>query len=326
MKLITPILLVLLVACGIQTPLPTTPVPESTPDVFSALTPDSAQPFAVIGYLPDYRALDPEWGKYVTDIIYFSAEPTPSGGLDTSRLNEDTFKALREMKARYGTRIHISVGGWERSDGFAPMTANAKTRQAFVQNLLKFSLSHELDGVDLDWEFPEDESELANYISLLTEIKNAFAEHGMTVSVALSPDFKDSLSSYTVTDRIHIMSYDRGARHSTYEQAVADLQLFLDAGIPPEKLILGIPFYGRNITSPYDEFTYAEIIEQYHPAPDVDEVDDIFFNDVETVQLKTCHAMGKNIGGVMVWELAQDTMDKTSLLAAIKRAVFEGCK
>ena len=117
-----------------------------------------------------------------------------------------------------------------------------------------------------------------------------------------------------------------GARHSTYEQAVADLQKFIDAGIPRGKLILGIPFYGRKITAPYEETTYAEIIERYHPVPNVDEVDGIFFNGIETVQLKTCHAMSENIGGVMIWELAQDTMDKTSLLAAIKRAVFDGCK
>jgi GH18 family chitinase len=122
------------------------------------------------------------------------------------------------------------------------------------------------------------------------------------------------------------MSYDRQPRHSTYEQAVQDLRKFIDAGIPREKLILGLPFYGRKVTAPYEEATYADIVAKYHPASDVNEVDGIFFNGIGTVQLKTCHAMSKNIGGVMIWELAQDTMDKTSLLAAIKRAIFEGCK
>ncbi|MCJ7433013.1 MAG: glycosyl hydrolase family 18 protein, partial [Anaerolineales bacterium] len=126
-----------------------------------------------------------------------------------------------------------------------------------------------------------------------------------------------------VVDRVHIMSYDRGPRHSTYEQAVADLQKFIDAGIPREKLILGVPFYGRKITAPYEETTYAEIIERYHPAPAANEVDGIFFNGIEIVQLKTCHAMGENIGGVMVWELGQDSSGDASLLQAIDQVACE---
>jgi len=326
MKLIGPILLMLLVACGMQTPPPTAPVPESTPDVFSILTSGPAQPFSVIGYLPDYRTLDPEWGKYVTDIIYFSAEPRADGTLDTSRFDENVLSQLHEMQRRNGTRLLISIGGWERSTQFAAMTGNIQIRQKFVDNLAGYVHENKLNGVDFDWEFPQNEIEFRNYIRLLEEVHADFQSKGLLVSVALSPDSEFSLKDFAVVDRIHIMSYDRGARHSTYEQAVADLQKFIDAGIPREKLILGIPFYGRKITAPYEETTYAEIIKQYHPASDVDEVDGIFFNGIVTVQLKTCHAMSKNIGGVMVWELAQDTVDKTSLLAAIKRAISEGCK
>ena len=326
MKLLTPIFLLLLVACGIQTPLPRAPAPESTPDVFSTLTPESAQPFSVVGYLPDYRALDPEWGKYVTDIIYFSAEPRVDGTLDTSRFDGNVLSQLHEMQGRNGTRLLISIGGWERSTQFAAMTGNIQTRQKFVDNLAGYIHENKLNGVDFDWEFPQNETEFQNYIRLLEEVHSDFAPKGLLVSVALSPDLEFPLKDFAVVDRVHIMSYDRQPRHSIYEQAVVDLQKFIDAGIPREKLILGVPFYGRKITAPYEEATYADIISKYHPAPDVDEVDGIFFNGIGTIQLKTCLAMSENIGGVMIWELAQDTMDKTSLLATIKRVIFEGCK
>jgi GH18 family chitinase len=326
MKLITPILLLSLVACGIQTLLPTPPVPESTPDVFSTLTPDSAQPFAVIGYLPDYRTLDPEWGKYLTDIIYFSAEPRADGTLDTGRFDGNVLSQLHDMQGRNGTRLLISIGGWERSTQFAAMTGNIQTRKKFVDNLAGYVHENKLNGVDFDWEFPQNGTEFQNYIRLLEEVHTDFQPKGLIVSVALSPDLEFPLKDFTVVDRVHIMSYDRRPRHSTYEQAVGDLQKFIDAGIPREKLILGVPFYGRKITAPYEEATYADIVAKYHPAPDVDEVDGIFFNGIGTIQRKTCHAMSENIGGVMIWELGQDSSGDASLLQAIDQAARTGCK
>jgi chitinase len=313
MKLI-PILLtlVLLTSCGGSTPPPV--LPEPAPVSTASPTP---VPFAVIGYFPDYRELNPAWTEHLTDIIYFSAEPRVDGTLDTSHLNEDTWQTLNALKLQNGIHIHLSVGGWERSSAFAPMTADPNTREKFINTLIEFALAHNLDGVDFDWEFPQDQIEFDDYILFLTETKEAFSKHGLLVSVALSPDQNFLLESFSVVDRVHIMSYDHGERHSTYEQAVRDLQIFLDAGIPPEKLVLGIPFYGRNIQPPNRELSYAEIMQQYQPAFSVDEVDGIYFNGMDTVQRKTCYAISENIGGMMVWELAHDTLDETSLLQRI---------
>jgi len=252
-------------ACGTGTAPPLSTV-EADPVITASAAP-SATPvpprvdaFAVVGYFPDYRALDPAWARRLTDIVYFSAEPRADGTLDTSRFNPETLAQLNLLKKQYGLRVHISIGGWERSSGFAAMTSDSKTRERFIENLTRYLLENNLDGVDFDWEFPEDDSQLKNYIALLTEAKSALEPFGMTVSVALSPDFKESLEEFAVADRIHIMSYDRGAQHSTYEQAVADLRVFLDAGIPREKMILGVPFYGRKNTPPYAALSYAEII------------------------------------------------------------------
>jgi len=141
------------------------------------------------------------------------------------------------------------------------------------------------------------EIEFRNYIRLLEEVHADFQSKGLLVSVALSPDSEFSLKDFAVVDRIHIMSYDRGARHSTYEQAVADCRNLLTLAVPREKLILGIPFMAEKSPAPYGRNNYAEIIELYHPAPDVDEVDGYLFQWHRNCQLKTCHAMSKNIGG-----------------------------
>ena len=170
MKLIPIFLtLVLLTSCGGNAPLQATPAPATVAQASPTLTvtpaptpiPATATPegwctspvkdnFVIIGYLPEYRELNPEWGKCLTDIIYFSAEPYANGPLDTSRLSDAAWRELQTMKAKYGTRIHLSIGGWERSQGFAPMTAKVKTRAVFIQNLLEFAAEHQLDGVDFD--------------------------------------------------------------------------------------------------------------------------------------------------------------------------------
>lgn len=331
-------LVFLLSSCATKSaPPPATPTADSTstasPSPMPTLTPapsdwcssKSNSDFLIIGYLPDYRDLNPEWGKCLTDIIYFSAKPLADGTLDTSNLSQAAFDALQEMKNKYGTRVLISIGGWERSDGFATMVSSAKTRKRFIDALLTFSLNHKLDGADFDWEFPENETQLNNYISLLTEVKAAFTPHNSIVSVALSADIKTDFSRFAVVDRIHVMSYDRGPLHSTYNQAVEDMNTFAISGLQKNKLILGVPFYGRKTSAPFTAYTYQEIMTSYKPSAAQDQVDGIYFNGITTIQDKTCFVRDQGYGGIMIWELGQDTRDETSLLRAIQQAAADGC-
>ena len=322
------------VPTGTSTPMPQpTVTPTSIPS--QAPTPAPAgwcspsgklkNGFLVIGYLPDYRDFNPQWGNCLTDLIYFSAQPMPDGGLDTSLLSETTLKGLRSMKELYGTRILISVGGWERSQGFGPMVIDPQARKKFEDNLLAFSLSHALDGVDFDWEFPDNEAQYAGYTSLLQEIKAAFQPHGMLISMALSPNGDLTHPLYQYADRINVMSYDHEGQHSTYDQAVQDLNFVINSGFAKAKLMLGVPFYGRELANPANEFTYAEMIQKYHPAPGQDEMNGIYFNGIDTIARKSCYAHDNGFGGVMIWELGQDSTDNTSLLRTVYQSSANGC-
>jgi chitinase len=281
--------------------------------------------FQVIGYLPEYRKLEPAWGNCLTDLIFFSLGPFPDGRLDTSRLKPDLLKSLLEVKERYGTRIHLSLGGFERSDNFAPMATNARTRQAFVKNLTAFCVQNHFDGVDFDWESPSGVAESSSYIALLKETHAALNPLGMLVSVALYPFPDLKVAPYNVADSIYIMSYDRGARHSTFEQAVKDVDFFVAGGIPRDKIILGVPFYGRTIAGRSNSFGYSEIVEKYYPLPETNEVDGIFFNGRNLIQQKTCYARDAGLGGVMIWELGQDSLGSFSLLRALYHGAKDGC-
>jgi hypothetical protein len=80
------------------------------------------------------------------------------------------------------------------------------------------------------------------------------------------------------------------------------------------------------MTPPNKAYTYAEIVELYHPAPTVDEVENIYFNGSETIGQKTCFAKRMGLGGVMIWELGQDTSDHTSLLRATFQGITSECE
>ena len=278
----------------------------------------SSDQFKIVGYLPDYRieAIDISVAEHVTDLIFFSLEPTADGRLDDSRFNDNVLFKLGQIKDAYDIRIHVALGGWERSSGFAAMATNDSLRANFIQELLDFCLSYEFDGVDYDWEFPQNVSENNAYTALIVETKEAFQPFGLIVTTALNVYQNLKVEAYAALDHIHVMSYDYAGQHATYNQAVSDISNFLGRGIAPEKIYLGVPFYGRHI-SDRTAYSYSYIIDTYNPEPEVDQVADIYFNGIETIKKKTQFAINKGIGGIMIWEVGQDTRDDTSLLLAI---------
>ncbi|MBI9051910.1 MAG: glycoside hydrolase family 18 protein [Anaerolineaceae bacterium] len=273
----------------------------------------------IIGYIPDYRELDVQWGNCLTDIIYSSVDFLPDGNLELEKINASILTTMQEMKQKYGTRIHISVGGMNRSANFSAVVTDDQNRDRFVKNLIQFADEYNLDGIDLDWEFPVTQAEIRGYAITMS----ALQKMGMIVSVALYPYEDINVKPYLTADRLLIMSYERARKHSTYNQAVKDLVYFSTLGAPKEKIFLGIPMYGRQMESPYHFLAYAEIVTKYSPLPEhVDEMDGIFFNGIKTVQQKTCYVIKNGYGGVMLWELGQDNGD---LLKTIHQVVVSGC-
>ena len=305
--------------------------PSSTPLPGGFCQPDAlAAGFWITGYLPEYQPVNQEMGNCLTDLIFFSLEPTSHGHLDASRLSGERLDELHAIQTRYGLRLHLSLGGWGRNGGFGPMVIDPVLRQGFVLELSNFLQQNGFNGVDFDWEFPESDGEVSGYGSLIKETVEALSAWGGQVTVTFYPYENLDLEPFLSADRIHIMSYDRGSQHATYEQAEADIKLFLQLGAPPEKLVLGIPFYGREMSEPYTAYTYAQIVDQYKPEPGQDEAGGVYFNGIETVQLKTCLARQQGLGGVMIWEIGQDVqpgsgLEQYSLLQAINAALKDGC-
>ena len=283
-------------------------------------------PFRVVAYLPDYRvgALDPAAPALdsLTDLVFFSLEPTPTGGLNAARLTPAIAARLQQIKRRHALRFWVAVGGWERSAGFAPVATDPLKRRQFAQALTLFCLSHGFGGADFDWEHPANVAEEAGYAALLAETQRAFAPHGLRLSVTMAPWQKLAPAGIAAVDAVNLMAYDHEGRHSTLAQSQKDVAGFLRLGVPPRKLVLGLPFYGREIAHADAALSYADILHQYHPAPTVDEANGMYFNGSATIKQKTQAALTRHLGGVMVWEIGQDAPGDGSLLKAIHQAML----
>jgi chitinase len=293
--------------------------------VATAARADDAPPqFVIVGYLPSYRVetFRADQARMLTDVILFAVEPRPDGSLDDSRLTPQVWqKVEREMQGVAARRL-VSVGGWGRSDAFASVTADPKRRSRLVEELAKLCERHKLGGIDVDWEHPAGPVENANYAKFLQELHARLTRQDCIVTTAVAPWKPPPAETFAYIDRVHLMAYDNGGRHSTLELAFDSVDKLLELGVPAQKICLGIPFYGRPYEGDFGKATtYADILRKAKLKPADNETDGVFFNGPELVARKVRLARRLNLAGVMIWEIGQDTTDaERSLLRSIQQA------
>ena len=283
----------------------------------------TASGFRVVGYMPSWSG-DVSTIQYdkLTHINYAFALPTPEGGLAPVE-NEPKLADLVASGHQNGVKVLISIGGWNDGDdsAFHALAATEETRTAFADTVAAYVTSHDLDGADIDWEYPED-TVASEYTDLMSKLAERLHPEGKLVTAAVSASSWGSggitPAAYALMDYLLLMAYDGGdgAEHSPYEYAVAALDFWLGTkGLPPEQAVLGIPFYARPSWTPYRTIVMADATAAFR-----DETNGDYYNGIPTVQAKTALALDR-ASGVMMWELSQDTLDDTSLLGAIDATI-----
>ena len=276
--------------------------------------------FRIAGYLPEYRVdgITPEGVAGLTDLIVFSVLPRSNGALDSSAWPRDKLQKAKKLASDSNARFLLAVGGWGRSTGFPTMTENPKARQRFVRELDAFCQANGFKGVVYDWEFPRTPKEKTFFDHLLRETRRLFVPKRRTMEIAVNPARPFPRDWTVKVDAVHVMSYDNGSRHATYEQTVADLNKMALLGVPAEMQLLGLPFYGRQVTNRNNALTYAEIKERFHPKREQDEAGGYYFNGPDTLAKKVKLSKARGLTGVMIWEVGQDAKRKDSLLSTLR--------
>lgn len=277
--------------------------------------------FLTIGYLPDYRMSD--WdtigAKYLTDLILFSAEPTADGDLNMTRLESCPWDRMAAVRKKHSVRLILSIGGWERSHHFAAMSQSSHRRARFADRLVALAKEKGIDGFDLDWEHPQSESEQTQYGLLLRDLREQFDPVGLTLSLTMAGWQSLPQAAFEAVHRIQLMAYDHEGEHATMDNVQREVLSLLERGVPRHKLVLGLPFYGRDVHN-REATTYAEILRKHAPAPDIDRIGDLYFNGRRTIARKVQFAREQSLAGVMVWEVGQDASGESSLLRTIDGA------
>ncbi|MBS7231261.1 glycoside hydrolase [Flavobacterium psychroterrae] len=226
--------------------------------------------------------------------------------------------------------ISISLAGGviseEQTSNWSFLIDKPENRPAFIQNIINFVESHHLDGVDVDLEW---NAVTSGYSDFVIELKKNLITHKklLTASLPNNSRFENINSEALNTfDFINIMAYDstgpwtpnNPGQHSSFDFAKEGIDFWHKLqNIPSDKLTLGVPFYGYNFTSPdVKSATYSEIVESGIQFADQDELGKIYYNGRPTIAQKVELAF-QNSGGIMIWEIAQDSFTEYSLLDVI---------
>jgi chitinase len=348
-----------------------------------------ADHYRVVGYLAGWAIPPLIHPEKLTHLNFAFAHIGPDGrvALGDSGMAAILGRLRDLKKANPHLKIIISVGGWE-ADGFSDAALTDTSRAAFADSAVELVRQCSLDGVDIDWEYPgqgvagikyrtEDRHNFSLLLKSLREkldvasaADGRIRENRYSLSIASADreyfDHTEIGTLHAYLDWINVMSYDffnsltptTGHHAGLYESVAAlpidrdadrSVKQHLAAGIPPEKIVLGVAFYGRGFTDvrplnrglnqPYGRFEgahdYSELANSFIGQQGfIRYWDDrakspylwnrasrtfITYDDPQSIQVKAQYVKAHRLGGMMFWELSEDRHDE--LLDAIVRSL-----
>ncbi|EJP60747.1 Chitinase II [Beauveria bassiana ARSEF 2860] len=174
-------------------------------------------------------------------------------------------------------KVMLSIGGWTWSKNFPATASSASTRKTFAQSAVGLMKDWGFDGIDIDWEYPEDATQAQDMIFLLQAVRDELdsyasqhaKNHHFLLSIAAPTGAKEykklKLAELgQVLDYINLMAYDFAGAWSNATGHGANLynntenpaatpfntkdavDAYINGGVPANKLVLGMPLYGRS--------------------------------------------------------------------------------
>lgn len=298
---------------------------EIDAEIAMTTTPETAvaepPPFRVIAYITG--AIIPELIPYerLTHINYSFLIPNDDGTF-APFANGWKLKNIATEAHKQDVKVLVAVGGWGWDDEFETIAADPALRATFIENLSAFVAEYGLDGVDLDWEYPDPGQSAQNFLLLTQELHVALPDKLLTTAVVAYGATGEGILSETfdLFDFVNIMTYE-GPDHGTVAQFNQGLAYWQGRGLPAAKTVMGVPFYA----DPNGVF-YRKIVEADPQAAQVDSVEwkgtTIHYNGIPTIRQKTQLAM-EQAGGIMFWTLDHDAHNELSLLQAIDAVVTQ---
>ncbi|MEO6282519.1 MAG: glycosyl hydrolase family 18 protein [Dyadobacter sp.] len=293
---------------------------------------DTDNRFKVIGYLPNRTDLvaasnQIDFGK-ITHLYIAFINPDSLGNLTRT----ENLKEIAVIAHSKNVKIMASIGGGG-APKYYPSFLIGEKKTKLINDLVNLAVDNNLDGIDVDLEGALID---ANYENFVIDLAKALRQKNKMITAAIATVYKDQFTDKALAqfDFVNIMSYDRTGPwrperpgpHAPYSMAEEDLKYWLETRkIPEEKLTLGVPFYGYGFggTAP-ESISYKNILRQYPDSINQDQMHlnggMVYYNGLPTIKKKTELALDK-VGGVMIWQLMQDSTGVKSLLGGIDGVV-----
>ncbi|HEX4461826.1 MAG TPA: glycosyl hydrolase family 18 protein, partial [Polyangia bacterium] len=272
----------------------------------------------VVAYLPNYSGSYATWAKSIdftkmTHLNLAFATATSSNGWDMGASDSDVEALVAAAHAK-GVKVLASLGG---GGGDQSVIARYKTTSniaPLVSNLTSFINRLGLDGADIDI---EDEGNLGGqYTLFVNAVVGALRPSGKLVTAAVAQYLQDGMADATLHtfDFINVMIY------SSYNQSVSDMTYYASTkSVPKTQITLGAGFFGSNASGD-TEWSYSDILQADSTAwsKDSTTINGQTVNYTGMASMKKLADYSKGFGGIMFWELSEDTTDSHSLYKVIQ--------
>ena len=282
----------------------------------------------------------------LTHLTICFAWPNADGTLGTSDIND--IDNIVSKCHQNDVKAVLCIGGATKSEDFPVVSKDSVLRKKFVTSLSKYVDDHQLDGVEIDWEYwptPEKVNpiEAKAIVSLFRDLRSALPN-----KVALSYDvysgnwygkhYPSELINYA--DEIVIMAFaatgpwSETGHHSPHSLVEESYKYWIGriGTVNNDKVVISTPFYGFNFMNDHTEgnnstatsIGYSELLSEHPEAylNDTIKTDSsvIFHNGIKTFGQKIDFVKEHDLKGISIWEISFDhgTKDK-SLLKYINR-------
>ncbi|MDU1905617.1 MAG: glycosyl hydrolase family 18 protein [Dysgonomonas sp.] len=290
----------------------------------------------VLAYITAWNDIMPDT-DYVTHLNYAFGEVNETfNGINIS--NEERLKKIVGLREKApNLKIMLSIGGWG-SGRFSEMAADSVNRKSFARDCKRVVNDFGLDGIDMDWEYPTSSAanissspdDTENFTLLMCDIRNEIGtDKLLTLASVYSAKFVDFRAIDPYIDFVNIMTYDMGRppyhnaplHKSEYVRRLSadeSVDAHVVAGVPLNKLTLGMPFYGHGIDSISDFIDYKDMpkLEGYTQkwdslamVPYLVDKDGKFvcsYDDERSLKIKSEYLLEKGLLGAMYWEYSCD--------------------
>lgn len=317
--------------------------PVPTPDPEETLL-DGGRNHFVVGYVSSWSDIVPN-PYYVTHINYAFGHVTRD--LKGVRIDKaHKLKSLVELKKDAPhLKVLLSIGGWG-SGNFSEMARDAEKRMAFAKDCKRVCEHYHLDGIDIDWEYPgssqagigSSSEDRYYFTSLMRDLRAVLGPYKvLSYASPGNANYIDAKAVLPYVDFVNVMAYDLGLPPNSHNAGLYRSDSFnnpftvedcakahLNAGIPPYKIVMGMPFYGRGY-GPYKGYMkFSRMLKPlaghligWDQSARVPYIHDnsgkilYTFENERSLTEKCSFIRQHGFLGAMIWELGDDDPDRT---------------